>query len=493
MLMIEKYRLAFDISPVPLLLISGSGEIVLANAGFLDLFGYEASELIGLSVEVLVPEPVRNRHPDLRSAYHRVPTKRSMGAGRDLYGVTKSGTVIPLELGLEPVLDSDEPMALVAAIDIRQRKAHEVRLRQAMDAAASAMVMVNHKGCIVLVNHAASELFQYEERDLLGKRVEMLVPEEFRPVHPVYTSSFMSNRTARSMGGGQDLFARRRDGSNIPVEIALTPVDTPEGQMVMSTIIDLSERVAAAEVMARKNKELEALNVELSHFAYSASHDLKAPLSSIVGLLNICLQDLDDDELDEVRVNIAKVMEISRRSANKIEGILTVARSGRDPVERAVVQLDAVVQDIWLDLTGGKSTTALLLELNHDAPVISEPATIKIIMENLLSNALRYGDPNKPEHRVCVRSWTVDQSLHVSVSDNGVGIPKENHEMVFLMFKRLDDRSGDGLGLALVKKQIDRLGGDITLTSTVGTGAEFSFTLPTEDKELEQNSGNSGR
>jgi PAS domain S-box-containing protein len=482
--LIEKYQLAFDISPVPMLLVTGDGRILLANTDFLELFEYSAEELIGMSVEALVPEPIRGHHPELRNAYSRVSTKRSMGAGRDLFGVTKTGQVIPLELGLEPVTDGEETMALVAAIDIRHRKIHEERMRRAMDAAASAMVMVDDRGEIVFVNRAASSLFGYEEDELLGHPVEMLVPEEFRRAHPVYTGSFMNNRTERSMGLGRDLFARHNDGHRIPVEIVLTPVDSPTGKLVMSTIVDLSERVAAAQEVAKKSAELEALNVELSHFAYSASHDLKAPLSTIAGILKLCIEDLGDENLDEVRLNLIKAVEISARSAQKVEGVLRIARAGREKIPVTTVLLEPVIQEIWLDLTGGGSRIELQLDLKHTDPIRTELPTLKVIVENILSNSIRYIDEAKAEHFVRIASVDAQGGFKISISDNGIGITKKNVSKIFQMFKRLDDRSGDGLGLALVQKQVDRLGGTIMLENSGAKGTTFCFTLPSQGEQM---------
>lgn len=189
--LIEKYQLVFDISPVPMVLVSRDGEILLANSGFVELFEYSLPELTGMSVETLVPDGIRPGHANMRRAYHRSPTKRSMGAGRDLFGLTKSKTVVPLELGLEPIDHDGETMALVIALDIRARKAHESRMHQAMDAAASAMVMVNQSGTVVFANRATSALFGYNEHELLGKNVEMLVPQEYRAAHPSYTSDYV--------------------------------------------------------------------------------------------------------------------------------------------------------------------------------------------------------------------------------------------------------------------------------------------------------------
>lgn len=477
-LLIEKYRLAFDISPVPLLLVSDSGEIMLANAGLLELFEYSAETLIGKNVEVLVPEAVRSHHHELRNAYHRIPTKRSMGDGRDLYGVTQSGHTIPLELGIEPVSDSENTMALIAAIDIRQRKIHEERMHQAMDAAASAMVMVNHQGTIVFVNRTASLLFGYDEKDMMGQRVEMLVPETFRRAHPVYTGGYMSDSSKRAMGLGRDLFARRKDGTQFPVEISLTPVESSDGKMVMSTITDLSERVAAAAALARKNKELEALNVELSHFANSASHDLKAPLSSIAGLLQLCIEDLEDGDTDEVRENMAKVIDISRRSAEKVEGILRIARAGRDSIPRETVSLETLVQETWMDLTGANTLSELRLDVSKAKTLVTELATMRVVVENLLSNAIRYADKDKSFHIIRIESEYIGKNIQITFADNGIGIPEKSIGKVFMMFKRLDERSGDGLGLSLVKKQIDRLDGTVILESTEGEGTKLTITLP---------------
>ncbi|MCX7559147.1 PAS domain S-box protein [Sulfitobacter sp. F26204] len=481
MSLIEKYRLAFGISPVPMLLVAQDGKILLANADFEALFEYDLDELTGMDVEVLMPVRHRNHQAALHSAYVQAFTQRHPGTSRDLHGVTKTGALIPLELNLEYISEGSETMMLVVAIDLRHRKFHEELLHSAMDAAASAMIMVNERGEIVFVNRSATSLFGYEENDMLGQRVEMLVPKEFQRVHQIYSGNFMDNRTARAMGLGRDLYACRQDGSRFPVEIVLTPVDAPTGKMVMSTIVDLTERFAAAKAVAQKNAELAALNIELSHYAYSASHDLKAPLLSITGLLSLSIEAMEEGQIDELRENLTRAIEISRRSAHKVEGVLQIARVGRDGMPKTPVLLEPTIQEIWLDLTGGNSRARLALDLRHRDPVVTELPTLKVIIENMLSNALRYVDTAKCEHLIGITSTTEGGHVRITISDNGIGIPARNVQQVFQMFKRLDERSGDGLGLSLVQKQIERLGGRIAVESTEGEGTRFTFTLPSEE------------
>lgn len=476
---LSNYEFAFEISPVPMFLVSTHGVIMLTNRLLDQLFEYEPSELNGKNVEVLVPESIRGHHPELRGAYFKFPAKRNMGQGRDLFGITKSGKVIPLELGLDTVPIDGHLCALVVALDISQRKQHEQRMKLAMDAAASAMIMVNEEGVIEFVNKAALTLFGYEEHELLNTRIERLVPEEAQRIHPVYRESFMNASKARPMAKELELYALHRNGHKIPVEIALTPVATPGGKMVVSTVIDLSDQVSAELAMIKKNEELAMLNAELMQFAYSASHDLKAPLSSIIGLLDLCVEDLEDGETAQVLENLKKTREIGRRSAEKVENVLDIARVGFDEIQPTKIHLQAIIEEMWLDFSGRNSTEIeLLVDLQHVDPVILELTTLKVIIENLLSNALRYFDHDKPVKTIEVATQSDDSCLRLVVSDNGIGIPKESQHAVFDMFKRIDDRSDNGLGLALVKKHIERLDGKIGFTSVEGQGTSFTVTLP---------------
>ncbi|MGQ7842859.1 PAS domain-containing sensor histidine kinase [Granulosicoccus sp. 3-233] len=477
-----QYEFAFEVSPVPMLLVSEAGDILLTNQLMSELFEYEHGELIGKKVEILVPEAIRQHHPGLRGAYFTYPVKRNMGQGRDLNGVTRTGKTIPLELGLDTVMVDGSLCALVVALDIRQRKLHEQRMNLAMDAAASAMIMVNDEGRIVFVNKAALQLFGHDESQLLNSPIEQLVPDDIKQAHPVYRNGFMRASKPRPMAKERTLFALHRTGRKIPVEIALTPVDTHDGKMVVSTIIDLSERVDAENAMAEKHRELASLNEELMQFAYSASHDLKAPLTTITGLLELCLEDLEEGDLDSVREVLNRTLMIGMRSAEKVEGVLEIARVERSPISAEQIDLESMVNDIWEDLTGNRDVSArLVVSINHDNTVFLEKNTLHVILENLLSNAVRYVDQDKSQHIIEVSSQATDESIIIDVLDNGIGIPTDSQSKVFELFSRIDERSDHGLGLALVKKHVDRLQGSISVDSTPGVKTTFSVSLPLQD------------
>lgn len=484
----KEYRIALGVCPTPLMLMTRDGTIVLTNRRFDVLFGYAEGELQGQSVDVLVPDEARHFHPELRDAFFQVPTNRAMGTGRDLFGVSKDGEKIPLEIGLDPFDHDGETMVMVSALDIRQRKRDEEKLRRAINAASSAMVMVNEHGRIELINQQTRQLFGYEDGELIGEKIECLVPERYRRRHDVYRTNYQSQRDRRSMGVGRELFGVTKDGSEFPVEIGLTPIDGAQGRLIMATIIDITGRKLNEQRIQKKNEELQRLNTELKEFAYSASHDLKAPLSSIAAILAFCESDLEAGSLDEVRENIQQARELAARLSARIEDMLALAQADSLGNNWAPIPLDELVEEIWQGLKGGpQGAVQLTTDFQHKEPIVTIPARISIILENILGNAVKYRDKRKAEPWVRIESREEAGVLQITVSDNGIGIPPEHHEKIFQLFKRVadSDEPGSGLGLALVKKNLMFLGGDISVQST-DAGTAFTITLPQNDRGAAQ-------
>ncbi|WP_299614967.1 PAS domain S-box protein [Pelagibius sp.] len=481
----EEYRIAVEACPTPLMLVAQDGVIVLTNRRFDSLFGYHEQALWGQSVDLLVPEEIRDAHPELRQAFFEVPTSRDMGTGRDLFGVRKDGEKIPVEIGLDPIQSDGTTLVMVSVLDIRERKAGETRIRRALDAASSAMVMINDHGKIELVNEQTGMMFGYEPKELLGQAIEVLVPERYRRKHTVFRVSYQNTRDRRDMGVGRDLFGRRKDGTEFPVEIGLTPIDGIDGRLIMATVIDISERKLIEESIRRKNEELERLNRELSEFAYSASHDLKSPLSSMVGLLDLITGDLDSGDHEEAQFNLKRARDLGSRLAGRIEDMLTLAKSDRQDDGWAGLSVCDEVATVWQILQSGVETEIRFsTRFDHVDPLRTVPARFHIVLENLLSNAIKYRDPKKAEHEIRVETWDQGGRFHLAVRDNGVGIPEQYQGTVFQLFKRIADSSepGNGVGLALVKKNVLRLGGDVTVESS-DEGSIFTVVLPRQHED----------
>ena len=262
----RRFRLVVEAAPNAMVMVDPAGKIVMVNAQAESVFGYSRAELTGQPVEMLVPQRLRSRHPELRKTFFADPQPRAMGAGRDLYGLRKDGGEFPIEIGLNPIETDEGTMVLSAIVDITARKAAELALRESeqrfrlvVEAAPNAMVMIDPAGKIAMVNTQAERVFGYSRAELAGQSVEMLVPERFRSHHPELRRTFLSDPRPRPMGAGRDLYGLRKNGSEFPIEIGLNPIETDQGIMVLSAIVDITGRKAAAEALRESEQRYSVL------------------------------------------------------------------------------------------------------------------------------------------------------------------------------------------------------------------------------------------
>jgi PAS domain S-box-containing protein len=254
----ERFRRVVESALSAMVMTRPTGQIELVNAQTERLFGYPREELIGQSVEILMPERFRGHHPQLRVTYLADPQTRPMGAGRDLFGLRKDGREFPVEIGLNPIETDDGIMVLSTIVDLSARKRLEDRLRLVVEAAPSAMVMVGALEKIEMANAEAERLFGYSRQELLGQPLAMLIPEGFSALHAPLSCRSFDRSPSRPLGSGRNFSALRKDGSELTVEIGLNPVETDDGPMVLAVIADISERAAGARALARSEAEFRA-------------------------------------------------------------------------------------------------------------------------------------------------------------------------------------------------------------------------------------------
>lgn len=473
------FRAALEASPAGKLLINQKGEILFASTRLADMFGYNKQELVGKSVEILVPKQFHENHPRYRADYFADPQARAMGAGRDLFGIKKDGSEFPVEIGLNPIVTDKEVLVLAAVADITQRKRQEERFKIALDASPTGMVMIGERGKMVLVNQKAEELFGYKREELIGQSIEILVPERFRPTHSDYRKGFFANPQVRPMGAGRDLFGLRKDGTEFPVEIGLNPLTMEEGTFVISSIIDITERKRAEEELAEKRNKLEKMVEELQHFSYVASHDLKEPLrvvSSYTQLLEKRYKGQLDSNADQyiqfITGNVKRMYEL-------INDLLNYSKLGiaQKPMQRsncasifdqAVANLQTAIKE-----SGAEVTKNSLPEVTGDPILLVE------LFQNLIGNGIKFHGTEKPQ--VTVSAEQKDHEWLFSVRDNGIGIEPQYKDRIFEMFQRLHRREeypGTGIGLSICKKIVELHKGRIWVESELGKGSSFCFTIP---------------
>lgn len=472
---ISVYEAIFNCSPVAMLLVNDQSIIELANAHAGFLFDYSPDELIGKNLEVLLPEQIRKTHPSLVKEYLVNPISRKMGVGRNLHGVKKNGESFPVEIGLNPIQKDGKTYVMSSVIDISERLKAEIRFKSAVQAAPCGMLMINQNGMIELANKKTQEIFGYEEGELLGKPIEMLVPENFKKPHPIFVKSYIADPVPRAMGIGRELFGLHKTGKMIPVEIGLQPIFANNETYVISSIVDIAER-------KKNEEEIQQKSDEIKEFSYRTSHDLKSPLLTIGNLSDCILEDLEEKNLDHVKENAERVKKLTVKLAKLIEDILILTKTDTVDEEISLFSFDDYINEVQekYDYAIKANSVTILHTFTHRKDFYVQKTRLTQVLDNLISNSIKYSSKEEKNPYVKLNVFNDSNKIYIQVEDNGKGIPLDKHGQVFGMFKRFDsgDVQGSGLGLYIVKKNMQKLNGQISFeSSSNGTTFYLEFKL----------------
>jgi PAS domain S-box-containing protein len=350
------------------------------------------------------------------------------------------------------------------------RESAEELMQRIVEAAPCGMVMIDSQGSIVLVNPQTESMFGYARAELLGKSLEILLPERFRGGHEAHRRHFAGAPSMRQMGVGRDLTARRKDGSEFPVEIELSPVPGDEDALVLAAVTDITRRKAM-------QLELRQANANLEEFTYAVSHDLKSPLRGISDLVEWIVEDLGGAEPQEVSRNLGRIRDRIHRLEMVIDDLLAYARAGTAFTDAVHVDLEDLLAGV-LELLPRPPGFIVSLQIKA-RPFVTNKAPLESVLRNLINNAIKHHDLSTGHITIAVAD--VGRYCVFTVTDDGPGIPLASQDRVFRIFQTLatETRDHSGIGLALSKRLVEAHGGWIKLDSKTGErGTAFHVWWP---------------
>jgi PAS domain S-box-containing protein len=497
----EIFRRLVEAIPSAVMLADGAGRIILANPGAEKLFGYDHKELLGQPVELLVPERSRSFHPSYRAVYARKPEARPMGKGRDLFARRKDGSEVPVEIGLNPIETPQGRFVLSVIIDITERKSAAERqkatvrelndLRAALDEHAI-VAMTDAKGTIVYVNDKFCQISKYRREELLGQDHRLINSGH----HPKRFMRDLWQTIGRGAVWKGEIKNRTKDGSSYWVDTTIVPFLREDGKPHHYVAIraDVTERKLAEEKVlelnadlerrvAARTAELEAANSELEAFSYSVSHDLRAPLRAVDGFSQAVLEDYGAQLPEKGRHYLQTIRQGAQRMGSLIDDLLTFSRLSRLSLNRQKMDTNGLVSYALAELAEHKKGREIDLQINNLPPCLGDPALLRQVWINLISNALKY---TRQRERAVIEIGAREENggTVYYVADNGTGFDMRYADKLFGVFQRLhraDEFEGTGVGLAIAQRVVHRHHGRIWAEAAPDRGATFCFTLGTEE------------
>jgi len=490
----QRFRMMVDqVKDYAIIMLDPQGQIISWNAGAERIKGYRAEEIIGKHFSIFYPkEEVRTGSPQ-----RQLDIVKSLGS-LELQGwrVRKDGGRFWANVTLSTLLDEEGNIVgfIKMTRDATEKRSMEEALQKSrnmlerlFETAPDAVVVVDGNGTIRKVNQQTEALFGYMREELIGQRIEHLMPERYHRHHRQHRRNYFEDPRPRKMGIGLELYGRSHDGREIPVDIMLNPIETTEGIWAFAVIRDITLQKQSEAQISQLNTalkhqvaQLAATNRELEAFSYSVSHDLRAPLRHIIGFVDLlntkATLTLDDKSRHYLRV----ITEAAQKMGTLIDDLLAFSRMGRTEIMKTRVDFGLLVKDIVKELAEEVKDRELEWEISVLPAVIGDTAMLRQVVYNLVANAIKYTRPVAPA-KIEIGAVEQENETEFYIRDNGVGFDAAYVNKLFGLFQRLhrtDEFEGTGVGLAIVQRIVTRHGGRVWAEGAPGEGATFWFTLP---------------
>lgn len=468
-----------------------TGRITHFSKGAEELLGYHSSEVLFKETMLIFhsEKEVIERGLELSKLYNKSVqgldvfvevVRQKKFESREWTYIRKNGEPFPVQLVVTAIRNQTDEIIgyLGIATDISEQKESESRFKSLLESAPDAMVIVNDLGEISIVNSQVLKLFRYNKNELEGQKVDVLIPEQVREQHKRHRTAYFSHSMMRPMGANLELMGRRKDGTEFPVEISLSPINTKQGTVVCAAIRDVTDSVAARRNLEQLTDNMTNRNKQLANFAHITSHNLRAPVSNLNSILHIYNESKDEEEKKIIFSKFEKVIHHLSDTLNELVEAVKIQQSAARKYEN--VSLSKTVDKVKEMLAGQIISEQAEITTNFASTdsIFCDKVYMESIIQNLISNSLKY---RHPDRRPTIHLQTIQEpdSVVLHISDNGLGIDLEkNGHKLFGLHKTFHRHpEAKGVGLFLVKTQVEAMGGTISASSEVNKGITFSLTF----------------